>query len=224
MDPDRVREDIAWTQLSTVATILAALALGTAFVPGYGYMADELYFLSCADRLAWGYVDHPPFSIAVLAGFGAVLGDSLAATRLIPALFGGATVFVLGLLVRELGGGKKAQLLTAVAWVAAPGVQALASYHSMNVIECLLWSLSALFVARLTRETDERCWVLLGLVLGIGLLNKLSTLWLGFGLGLGLVLTSQRRRLRGKGPWMAAAIALTLFPRTSSGRFATTGH
>ncbi len=212
MDPDSARrDDIAWIQLSTVATILAALALGTAFVPGYGYMADELYFLSCADRLAWGYVDHPPFSIAVLAAFGAVLGDSLAATRLIPALFGGATVFVLGLLVRELGGGKKAQLLAVLAWVAAPGVQALASYHSMNVIECLLWSLAALLVAQLTRETGERRWVLLGLVLGIGLLNKLSTLWLGFGLGLGLVFTSQRSRLRDKGPWMTAAIALTLF-------------
>ena len=149
MDSQQARgEDLAWSRLAPVAAIFAAPSLGTALVPGYGYMADELYYLSCADRLAWGYVDHPPFSIAVLAGFRAVLGDSLAAVRLIPALFGGATIFVVGLLARELGGGKVAQLLAVLAWVSAPAVQAVASYHSMNVIECFLWSLSALLVAR----------------------------------------------------------------------------
>ena len=205
------REDLAWRQIAPIAAIFAALSFGTAFVPGYGYMADELYFLSCADRLAWGYVDHPPFSIAVLAGFRALLGDSLAALRLIPALFGAATVFVLGLLARELGGGKSAQLLAVLAWVAAPAAQALASYHSMNVIECFLWSLAAWLVARIARKTEMRSWIMLGIVLGLALLNKVSTLWLGFGLALGLVLTPQRSLLRTGGLWVAAAIALGLF-------------
>ena len=48
------REDPAWRQIAPIALIFGALSFGTAFVPGYGYMADELYFLSCADRLAWG--------------------------------------------------------------------------------------------------------------------------------------------------------------------------
>jgi hypothetical protein len=51
----------------------------------------------------------------------------------------------------------------------------------------------------------------LGVVLGIGLLNKLSVLWLGFGLTLGLLLTPSRRLLATPGPWLAAAIALALF-------------
>ena len=213
------RHDLAWRRIAPVAAIFASLSFGTAFVSGYGYMADELYFLSCADRLAWGYVDHPPFSIAVLAAFRAIAGDSLAALRLISALFGAATLFVSALLVRELGGGKSAQLLAVLAWIAAPAAQAVASYHSMNVIEGFLWSLAAWLVARIVRAADPihtpsgpgtRNWIALGVVLGLALLNKLSTLWLGFGLALGLLLTSQRGLLLTRGPWAAAAIAFAM--------------
>ncbi len=202
------RKPVAWGSIGGVAAVLSALSLGTAFVPGYGYMADELYYLSCADRLAWGYVDHPPFSIAVLAGFRSLLGDSLAALRMLSSLFAAASVVAVGMLARELGGGRAAQFLAVLAWAAAPTVQFVASFQSMNVIECLLWPVAALLVARALRESDERSWYTLGLVLGVALLNKLSTLWLGFGLALGLVLTEERSRLRGKMPWLSGAIAL----------------
>lgn len=33
----------------------------------YGYFRDEFYYFACAEHLAWGYVDHPPLSIALLA-------------------------------------------------------------------------------------------------------------------------------------------------------------
>ena len=32
----------------------------------YGYFTDELYYLACAQHLAWGYVDQPPL-IALIA-------------------------------------------------------------------------------------------------------------------------------------------------------------
>ena len=47
--------------------------------PRYGLFRDEYYYLACADHLAWGYVDQPPLSIAVLAAVAALLGDSLVA-------------------------------------------------------------------------------------------------------------------------------------------------
>ena len=48
----------------------------------YGLFRDEFYYLACADHLDWGYVDHPPLSIAVLWAVKALLGDSLPAIRL----------------------------------------------------------------------------------------------------------------------------------------------
>ncbi len=60
---------------------LGQLALQLATTGRYGYFGDELYYLACADHLDWGYVDHPPLSIALLAGWRALLGDSLFALR-----------------------------------------------------------------------------------------------------------------------------------------------
>src|SRR5262249_10652844 len=54
-------------------------------------------------------------------------------------------------------------------------------------------------------------WMLLGLILGLGLLNKISVLWLGAGLAAAIVLTPARRQLRTPGPYLAAAIAAALF-------------
>ena len=47
-----------------MAVIVLQLATGWR----YGLFRDELYYLACARHLDWGYVDHPPLSIVVLAG------------------------------------------------------------------------------------------------------------------------------------------------------------
>ena len=48
-----------WTRPSIVLG-LATLTIHLIFNGGYGIFRDELYFIVCGDRLAWGYVDQPP--------------------------------------------------------------------------------------------------------------------------------------------------------------------
>src|SRR5271157_2750745 len=81
----------------------------------YGYFIDELYYLACSRHLAWGYVDQPPL-IAFVARLGTLLfGETLPAIRLLPALAGVAKIILTGLIARELGGGRFAQGLAAIA-------------------------------------------------------------------------------------------------------------
>jgi 4-amino-4-deoxy-L-arabinose transferase-like glycosyltransferase len=193
-----------------VAALVVAVEL--VFGPRYGLFRDEYYYLACADHLAWGYVDHPPLSIAVLAAVRSVLGDSLLAIRLVPALLGGTLVVLAGLLARTLGGGRGAATVAAVAIAAVPQYLGQAGYYSMNSFDLVLWALAALLVARLTpEETALRPFVALGLVLGLGLLNKVSVLFFGAGLAVALVATPLRRLLRRPGPWLAAALAGLVF-------------
>lgn len=177
----------------------------------YGYMSDEMYYLDCAERLAWGYVDHPPFSLFVLAGVRALLGESLFALHLLPTLAACLNVVLVALLARELGGGRIAQGLAAVAVFAAPVYQGLAGFYSMNAFEPALWSGAVLLLARIANGGDPRLWLALGVVLGVGLLNKLSVLWLGAGLAAGLILTPARHWLATPWPWACGAIAGLIF-------------
>ncbi|MGE0455418.1 MAG: ArnT family glycosyltransferase [Vicinamibacteria bacterium] len=189
---------------------LFALLLHLGFAEGYGYFRDELYYLACADHLAWGYVDHPPLSVALLYAVRSLLGDSLPAIRLLPALAHAFTVLLAGLMARELGGACHARALAMVATLIAPEYLSLGSVYSMNAFDVLIWAASAWLLMRLLAEDRPGLWPVLGLLLGLGLLNKISVLWLGAGLAVGLVL-ARRDLLRRPGPWTAAAIALLLF-------------
>src|SRR6187399_230279 len=84
---------------------LAFLAVQVAFATTYGIFRDELYYLACAARLDWGYVDHPPLVAVLTALWTGVFGDGLRALRFLPALAGAATVATSGSIARRLGGG-----------------------------------------------------------------------------------------------------------------------
>ena len=176
MTTPRPRAPLAWSLLIGLALVRMALYLFSSGPLAYGYMSDELYYLEGADRLAWGYVDHPPLSLALLKLVRGVLGDSLLALRLAPALAGCGTLILTASLARELGGGRTAQGLAALAALVAPVYLALTGFYSMNAFEPLLWTAAALLVARIINGADARYWLLLGAVLGLSLLNKISTL------------------------------------------------
>ena len=177
----------------------------------YGWFRDELYYVACSKHVAWGYVDQPPLSIAVLALWRFLFGDSLAIVRFAPALAHALTVLVIGRIARDLGGGRFGVTLACLAAVLAPGLLGTASVFSMNALDLLLWTLAlSAFVRALDRERPAD-WMGLGLALGLGLLNKISVLWLGAGLFAGLVATRRRRWLATPWPWLAGVLALALF-------------
>lgn len=202
-----------WASAGRIAAGLAAvkLALHLATLGSYGWFRDELYYVACGERLAWGYVDHPPFSIAVLALWRAVVGDQLEALHVLPAIIGAAIVWVTGRLVLALGGGRLAVALACIGVIAAPARISTDHLVSMNGLDALFWVLAALFVVRVHRAGERRDWIALGVVLGLGLLNKWSVLWFGVGLAVALLATGWRTALRGAGPWLAAAVAFSLF-------------
>jgi hypothetical protein len=178
---------------------------------GYGYFRDELYYIACSDHLAFGYVDQPPLSILLLWISRFLFGDSLIAIRFFPAIAGALLVFFTGIITRELGGNRFAQIFAMLAVIAAPIYLALDNYFSMNSIDLLLWVIALYLIIKIIKTGNNRYWLALGIVLGIGLLNKISVLWLGFGLSIGLLCTPHRKYFLTSWPWLAAAIALAIF-------------
>src|SRR6185369_6089799 len=98
-----------------VVMSLLLLIFHTVFNNRYGYFRDEFDYLSCANHLAWGYVDQPPLLPILVRGSREILGDSLRSIRFIPALAISATVLLTGLIAREFGGRRYGLILSAVA-------------------------------------------------------------------------------------------------------------
>ena len=181
------------------------------FAGNYGLFRDEYYYIECSKHLAWGYVDQPPLSALILWISRTLFGESLIAVRLFAYLASSATVFVSGLIAREMGGRKFAQILTAIAVIFCGVILGGGSYFSMNVFDVLLSAIMFYYLVKLLRTGDKKLWLVIGLLFGIGLMNKLSFLFLGFGLAVGLILTNNRKYFLSKELWIAAATAVIIF-------------
>jgi 4-amino-4-deoxy-L-arabinose transferase-like glycosyltransferase len=179
----------------------------------YGYWIDELYFIACGEHLDWGYVDHPPLTAVVAKVSRWLLGDSLFALRFFPAVAGAALVFLTGRMARELGGQRFAQGLAAIAVIVAPIYLLFNNLLTMNAFEPLFWTACAYLVISILSEGKQKRWLFVGLVAGIGLLNKHSTAFFGLSLGAALLLTRERSVFRNKWIWVGALLAfLTVLP------------
>ncbi len=153
--------DLRLLALLTSAKLLVHLITSTR----YGYFRDELYFLDCGRHLDWGYVDHASL-VAAYAKIALLLGGTLPAVWLLPALTGAAVVALAMLIARQLGGGRFAQGLAGLCVLTAPVNLGIDSILSMK------------------RTGDSRRWVWFGVLAGLGLENKHSTLLFGFALAI----------------------------------------
>src|ERR1019366_9074950 len=98
----------------------AKLCLHLLTVSRYCPFRDELYYVAGSEHLGAGYVDHPPLIAFVPWVARHAFGDSLLALRLLPAAAGAALVWLTGVLARELGGGRFAQAMAALAVLFVP--------------------------------------------------------------------------------------------------------
>lgn len=174
---------------------LILLALHFTVGNGYGFHRDELQFLDDSRHLAWGYVAYPPVTSFAGRLSTSVFGVSPAAFRL-PATLAGMLILTLcGLICRELGGGRRAQVLALFAALASQVI--LGSLMLYIVWDFLAWTLVCFFLVRLLRTEDDRWWIAVGASFGIGVLCKYSIAFLGVGILFGLVcLPSMRRSFR----------------------------
>ncbi len=203
--------------LAALTILIAVAANGSGH---YGYFSDELYYLANSEHLAWGYVDHPPLSILLLALSRAIFGDAIWALRLLPILAVAAVVVLTGLMARRLGASVFGQGLAALAAVITPTCLIQSSYYSMNAFDLLFWTLGAYVILGILKNDAPKGWLLFGLIAGLGLQNKLSMAFFGFGLCVALVLTSNRKyivsKVNGKFRpglhlWGGGALAILIF-------------
>ena len=93
------------------------------------------------------------------------------------------------MMVKELGGGKFAQCLAALAVTFAPIYLIIDGFFSPNAFEVLIWAVCSYVLVLLFKYDRPQLWLWVGVIAGIGLETKHTTILFGVGLLAGLALT-----------------------------------
>lgn len=201
---------IATTPLCVLAACTLVFQLLPLAIGQYGFFNDEFYYYACADRLDWGYVDHPPLSILLLWLVRSLFGDSLFAVRSVAAISGAATIFIGGMMAQRMGASPRGQVLSATAIVCTPILAVIFGFYSMNAFEVLIWSVCSLLTIEILLNGQTRLWWVLGIFVGLGFLNKHTMVLFIAGLAVGLLLTSKRRVLHERSLWIGVGVATAI--------------
>src|SRR3954465_13296963 len=155
----------------------------------YGFHRDELQTLDDARYLDWGFVAYPPLTPFLGRVSQWLFGNSITGARVFPALAQAIVIVLGGLMARELGGGRLAQVIAALATAVGPVALAAGALLQYVAFDYLWWVLLAWLAMHLIRTGDERLWIAIGAVIGLGMMTKYTMLFLVAGLALGMILT-----------------------------------
>lgn len=176
----------------------------------YGFHRDELLHLSVSEHLAWGYMEFPPFIAVVgkLAHF--LFGYSLSGVRLFPTLAGVAILVLCCMIAKELGGKKNAILLAGISVLAFIPFFRNHTLFQPVAFDQLFWTLGFYFLIRYFNTKNIKFLVYLGIVSGIGLLNKYTFVVWGFGIAVGLLFFERGKAFRNKWLYFSGIIAVVM--------------
>ncbi|MGA2268966.1 MAG: glycosyltransferase family 39 protein [Bryobacteraceae bacterium] len=205
----RLRQDTDFSILAALA--LVAVLLHTLTNGQYGFHRDELATLDDARYLAWGYVAYPPVTPFIARVALELFGPSLAGVRFFAALAQTAALVLSGLMARQLGGGRAAQIVAAVAVAIGPVPLTAGALFQYVSFDYLWWVLIAYLVIRLLKSEDARWWLAVGAVIGLGMMTKYTMVFLVAGVIAGVLLTPTRRYLRSPWLWCGVALSLAIF-------------
>jgi len=197
-------------RVGLIAAVAIALLLMT--TGAYGYHRDELYFIVAGQHPDWGYPDQPPFSPLLAAALHAIAPGSLVALRLPSALVLGGIVLLGALLAREMGGGRFAQALSALAVGVATFPLAVGHLLSTATFDLLAWVALTWLVARILRTADDRLWLAAGALVGLALQNKHLIGFLVAALAVAILADPKHRRLvRSRWLWAGGLLAAAIW-------------
>jgi uncharacterized membrane protein len=143
-----------------IAAVVALVHLLTNHL--YGFHRDELQFLSDARHLDWGFVAYPPLTPFVERISLEIFGLSMVGLRLVSVLAQSLAIVVTGMMTRELGGGRLAQVAAALAVALSPLPLFEGTEFQYTTFDYLWWVLVEYFVVRLLKTENPRWWLAVG--------------------------------------------------------------
>jgi len=183
------------------------------FINGeYGFHQDELVTMDIASRhLAWGYVAWPPVTPFLARVALALFGLSPIGLRSFAVVAEGIVMLLTGLMIRDLGGGRWAQILGAVAVATTPNSVIQGGLFQYETLDYVCWVLLAFTVVRLLKTENPRWWLGIGTAIGLGMMTKYTIALSVAGVIVGVLATRNRHYLKSRWLWGGALLAFVIW-------------
>lgn len=155
--------------VAAIATAQFAVLVATS--TRYGYHRDELYFIVAGSHPALGYPDQPPL-VPLMCWAMHSLGHSLVLLRLPSALVAAATTVLTGEMAREVGGGRRAQVIAAACTASSGFALAVGHFVTTTTFDLLCTTALMWLVVRALMQRSARPMLAAGVVVGLGVEAK----------------------------------------------------
>jgi hypothetical protein len=164
----------------------------------YELHRDEMLYFAMGKHLGLGYVSTPPM-IGFLAFLSRTLfGYSEFGIKLFPALAGAASLVIIALFVKELGGKNLALIIAGVAFMASGAFLRSNSLFQPVSFNQFFWLLSAYLVLRMINTGQPKLWLWTGIVFGLAFLNKYSVVFFAAAMIIAIIISRHRKILLSK--------------------------
>lgn len=190
--------------------LLAATAVRLVIAARVPLVDDEAYYWAWAQRLAWGYPDHPPVIAALIRATTTVLGDAPLGVRAGPVLLALGISWLLYDLGRAMFGAEAGAL--AALWFQTIPVFSIGGILCFPDAPFIFFWMLAMW--GLWHARDRRglwWWIAAGAAAGLAGLSKLTAIFLAISAAGYLLWGERDRRWWRRGPpYVAAALAVAL--------------
>jgi len=147
--PPDSRVSVAVGTILALAGVKLALHLFTNAFSPYEFHRDEFLYFAMGEHLRLWHMDFPPFVAMLSEATRGLLGDSLFAIRLPPALMSTALLVFAAMVAWELGGGRFAQGLAGFAVLASELFLRSGNLFQPVVIDQLWWTVALFCLLKL---------------------------------------------------------------------------
>jgi hypothetical protein len=175
------------------------------------YHRDSLLYFTLGQHPDFGYASVPPLIGWIACLLQKLLGYSLFSVRILPAIFSGLMVWVVGLMTKEMGGGIYARVLAAIAFIIAPVSLRVFGLYQPVFLEYFFWTILFYLVIKYLNKKNNRILLLFGLASGLALLNKYLVALLLVSIVVSIIFSAQREILKSKYFYLSVLITIAVF-------------
>lgn len=194
--------------------VVAAVTLARLLLLGldqYDLSGDEAQYWVWSLSPELGYYSKPPLVAWIIHASTAIFGSGTFGVRVASPVMHAITALLLYAAGDRLYG-PRVGVWSAILYATLPAVFVSSLLISTDPFLLAFWAAALYASVRLIERDDERWWLALGLIVGLGTLAKYAMAMFPVGLALFFALSpDERRRIRWRGPLLALVLAFLCY-------------